>query len=252
MFKWHDPVVVSDDALSAALHDEPSSQARHVLCRSLGAAFSDVGHLLYLLGDIVGADRKSGASPFRHGSDSTAALGMLGQIAGELVAAAYGLTESGQYYAAMSLVRQLVEVEYLAWAFGSDHSEAETWLRSSHEERLRMWQPRHLRDRSGGRFRGKDYQDHCEKGGHPTPEARFLLPDHSVRLPGDAVLVEIVVHGVSCWDYFVAAIVELDHAEWYAKEVPQRSRVREFHEARSGWAEVERFPELARQRAASR
>jgi hypothetical protein len=146
----------------------------------------------------------------------------------------------------MALVRQLVEVEYLAWAFSSGSSEAETWLRSSRQERLDMWQPRHLRGRSGSQFRGKDYSLHCERGGHPTPDARYLLPDHSIRLSANAILVEIAMHGVSCWDYFAGAIVELDHAEWYADNVSKREPVQKFHEARSKWTEVERFPELAR------
>jgi len=246
-------VIPSDrDDLSLALNDSPSNEVRRALCGRLGSAFADVGRLLYVLGSIVGPDRKSGASPFRYGSDSTAGLGMVGQIAGELITSASGLVESDQYYAAMALVRQIVEAEYLAWAFGADHSEAERWLRSISEDRRRMWQPRHLRERSGDRFRGKDYQLHCERGGHPTPDARFLLPDHSVRLSSSAVLVEIAVHGVSCWDYFVEAIVELDHAEWYAENVPKRRSVSEFHEARAQWVELDRFPELARQYAARR
>ena len=69
------------DELSLALNDAPSIEARRRLIKNLGVAFSDVGLLLYILGNIVGSDRKSGASPFRHGSDATVGLGMVGQIA---------------------------------------------------------------------------------------------------------------------------------------------------------------------------
>lgn len=44
-----------------------------------------------------------------------------------------------------------------------------------------MWMPRHLWSKSEGRFGAKDYQDHCERGGHPTPEARFLLREHGLE-----------------------------------------------------------------------
>jgi hypothetical protein len=234
------------DELSLALSDAESIEARRTLCIQLGAAFTDIGRLLFTLGSIIGTDGKSGNSPFLYGSDATVGLGMVGQIAGELIAAASGLVEIDKYYAAMTLVRQVVETEYLAWAFSSDSSEAESWLRSSPEERQKIWQPRHIRSRSDGRFRGKGYHLHCERGGHPTPDARFLLPDHSVRLAGNAIWVEIAVHGISCWDYFVEAIVELDHAEWYAENVPKRKSVRDFHEARAKWMDVDRFPVLSR------
>lgn len=239
--------MTDSDELHTALNDTASNEARKALCNRLGSAFSDVGHLLYALGNIIGSDRKSGISLFQH-EGATAGLGLAGQIAGELISAATELVESNQYYAAMALVRQLVEVEYLAWAFSSGSSDVETWLRSSRQERSDMWQPRHLLSRPDSQFRGQDYHMHCERGGHPTPDARFLLPDHSVRLSANAILVEIAVHGVSCWDYFAKAVIELDHAKWYANKVPQRESIKQFHDARARWAEVERFPELARQR----
>lgn len=53
--------------------------------------------------------------------------------------------------------------------------EAADWLRSSRDDRLRRWQPRHMRDRSNGRFRGSDYALHCDLGGNPTREGPRLL-----------------------------------------------------------------------------
>lgn len=44
-------------------------------------------------------------------------------------------------------MRQLVEVEYLTWAFAEDEDEAMRWMRSTKEERMRFWQPRHIRAR---------------------------------------------------------------------------------------------------------
>ncbi len=59
--------------------------------------------------------------------------------------------------------------------------------------------------------------------------------------------MELAQHAVSCWDYLVTAIVEIDEAEWYAKTVPQREPVRAFHQARETWSNAEHFPDLARQ-----
>jgi hypothetical protein len=94
------------------LNDTVSNEARKALCNWLGAAFSDVGHLLYMLGNIIGPDRKSGASPFENGSDATAGLGLVGQIGGELISAAAQLVESSQYYGAMSVIQNpLISVD---------------------------------------------------------------------------------------------------------------------------------------------
>lgn len=98
------------------------------------------------------------------------------QTAASLVAGATSLLAAGNSYAASALNRQLVEVEYLAWTFGEDEEEARSWLRSNKQERLQRWHPRHRRERSAGRFRGSDYDEHCEYGSHPTPDGcRTLL-----------------------------------------------------------------------------
>jgi hypothetical protein len=73
--------------------------------------------LLHLSGHIVGPDRKSGASPVGHGSDETVAIALLLRIAAELIEASNDLFMNGKAYAAAALIRQMVEVEYLAWAF---------------------------------------------------------------------------------------------------------------------------------------
>ena len=62
-------------------------------------------------------------------------MSVLLRIASELVSASTDLFEDGRYYAASALLRQLVEIEYLAWAFETRHQEGERWLRSSKAER---------------------------------------------------------------------------------------------------------------------
>lgn len=122
------------------------------------------------------------------------------QIAGELMAGAIALLRDENRYAAAALVRQLVEVEYLAWAFAEDEEEAQQWMRSDKAERRKFWQPIRIRERAGGRFRGLDYAEHCGKGGHPSPEGIYLLPDHQAPEASAAFWwCDLAVHGDSVW-----------------------------------------------------
>jgi hypothetical protein len=235
----------SAEELNAALHDPTASLNRRLVAGRVGQALADAGGILFTSGHIIGSDRQSGLSPFGHGNDREVGVATASQIGGELVLGAAKLIETDLLYAAMALVRQLVEVEYLLWAFGSQAAESDVWLRSSHDDRLRMWQPRHLRAKSNGRFGTQDYQNHCNRGGHPTPEARYLLPGHSVRLSQDAVWVELAQHGVGCWDHLVTAIAELDSLESLGPLLLEHPSVREFHASRHLWTSTEHFPTLA-------
>src|ERR1700730_3113518 len=69
------------------------------------------------------------------------------------------------------LLRQMVEIEYLAWAVETRGGDGERWLRSDQQQRQSFCTPVKLRKAAQGRFRGKDYGYHCELGGHPVPRA---------------------------------------------------------------------------------
>jgi len=153
-----------NDRLADAANDRAAQESRERACEVLMEAFGDAGQVLSVGGYLFGPDRAAGVSPFRYGSDATVALGTVCRIASELIEGASGLLRADNLYAASALLRQIVEVEYLTWAFSEDEEEAAAWLRSNHEERMRLWQPRHIPDRSGGRFRGTDYREHCVRG----------------------------------------------------------------------------------------
>lgn len=191
-------------ALIAAGEDETAAALRRQLCASLAGSLREAGKLLWVGGVLIGADRADGSSPRGFGSDATVGLGTAIQIAGELVSGASLLLADGNRYAAAALLRQLVEVEYLSWAFAEDEEEATRWMRSTREERLKLWQPRHIRARAGERFRGLDYALHCEAGGHPTPEGGRLLPDHTTE-PDFFSWMDLLFHGLSTWDYSLMA-----------------------------------------------
>jgi hypothetical protein len=161
--------------------------------------FSRVGTELHEIGHIVGGDRVAGLS--HHGSDEVVGVSLLLRIAGQLTGASSDLFASGRTYAAAALVRQLVEVEYLAWAFEARDSDAERWLRSTPEVRMNFFAPRKLRQAAGGKFRGKDYGYHCELGGHPVPGAWILLSDNVAT--GQLLLSDMLGHTGRIWDHLL-------------------------------------------------
>jgi hypothetical protein len=104
-------------------------------------------------------------------------------MGGSIARGNVAMPEAENWYAAAALCRQLVEVEYLVWLFGTYPSEAQAWLSATQRDLRQMYAPSAIRKRSEGRFRDHEYWSHCELGGHPYPKAAFLLPEHV--LPDD-------------------------------------------------------------------
>lgn len=181
--------------------DPAQAAARLELARTTAETFSSVGTELHVVGHVLGTDRVRGLSPGGHGSDEIVAVSLLLRVAGQLVSASTDLFGDGRHYAAAALMRQLVEVEYLAWAFNARDNDAERWLRSTAEERRGFFTPAKLRQAAQGKFRGKDYGHHCEMGGHPVPRSAILLN-------GDDVICQLLLStcsdtpvgfGITCW-----------------------------------------------------
>jgi hypothetical protein len=201
-----------EDDYQVISDDDSSRSARLSLVAALGPALHSVGKILWTGGYIIGGDRVAGRSPFGYGNDAVVGLAIVAQTAGELCIGAALLLDHGNQYAAAALLRQLVEVEYLAWALAEDDEEAARWLRSTKGERLQQWQPRHIRKRSAGRFRSSDYAWHCDIGGHPTREGARLLPGHQ-PWPDFMGWLELAIHGASAWDYLQSGVKRFGYAD---------------------------------------
>jgi hypothetical protein len=185
----------------AAASDPSVVATRLELARFTADTFKQAGAELHILGHIIGPDRKSGVSPFGHGDDAVVAVSMLLRIGSELVSGCADLMDSGRHYAASALIRQLVEVEYLAWAFETKSDEAARWLRSSRDERHQFFTPAKLRKAAAGRFRSVDYGYHCELGGHPVPDSwRLLTEDQTLA---QMMLSDCLGHSGRIWDHVV-------------------------------------------------
>ncbi|MFT4264077.1 MAG: hypothetical protein QM572_11895 [Nocardioides sp.] len=173
---------------------------RRAMTANLSEALSRHGELLRVEGHLLGSGRVDATSPGGNGDDRQVAAGYLAQTVGSLLRSVVLLIDEEEFYAAAALARQLVETEYLLWVFAHEPGEAATWLNTSADERRAMWQPRHLRSRSQGRFLAKDYSMHCELGGHPTPEGMQALINTPDAAAGEVTLVDALGHAISSWE----------------------------------------------------
>lgn len=151
-------------------------------------ALSAVGWAMTSRTDVTGDD-----------GEAVRAIGALLQMAGELGFAAGRMLSGREHYAGAALVRQIVEIEYLTWTFKEGHESVTAWLTSTHEERMKVFSPKKLRANSKGRFLFKDYQDHCEQGGHPVPRGTSLLGGREVGA-AQLMLVDLLLHCWRTWD----------------------------------------------------
>jgi len=182
--------------------DPVAAASRLSLCETISQTLGRLGRLLWVVGDIIGNDRKTGASPFGFGDDRTVGVATVAQIGGALSDAVVSLLKAGNLYAASALIRQLVEVEYLAHAFANDHEVAAGWLRANREARLAFWTPGAVRKRAGGYFLASDYWGHCDLGGHPTTEGMNLLPG-LIHLSVTVLWADLAGHLARTWENIV-------------------------------------------------
>ena len=222
-------------ARSSAL-DPAQVAIRYQLARTTAETFSSAGTELLADGQIVGPDRAKGLSPGGNGSDEIVAVSLLLRVAGQLVSASTDLLDDGRHYAAASLLRQLVEVEYLAWAFDTRDSDAERWLRSTVDERRDFFAPAKLRKAAQGKFRSQDYGHHCEMGGHPVPSSAILLNGDKINC--QLLLSDLLGHTGRIWDHLL---------HWSANQpwaLPIHKRKETMFLAYVAWKKVDKLIEL--------
>jgi hypothetical protein len=135
------------------------------------------------------------------------------------------------------------------WAFAEDQEEAASWLRSTRQDRQQRWQPRHLRQRSQGRFRGEDYGEHCEMGGHPTPNGVRALLSGDTAFTTEIVVSETANHGVSAWQYLLlATVVFAQQHDWDPMSLVPDDLAKAVGAAEARWRDMDRVTDLWRTR----
>jgi len=193
------------------LADDHAQAARERYCRTVVQALECSGSTIDLSGSVFHDERAQ-------------AVGLVARIGASLGRGAIDLLAAGNAYAAAALTRQLVEVEYLLWTFDDDIAEAVAWLHASRDERLRRFSPAAMRRCSKGRFRSKEYQSHCERGGHPDPNARALLaalsPCASPLDATRAMWADLGQHLERTWSLFVAASAAAGYVGDFIADAP--------------------------------
>ena len=179
---------------------EALKRHRDELARFAAGIFADAGKKLDRLATIS-RDTKS-ENVTEEASDETTTVSILLQISSQIVSASADLFFDGRAYAAAALLRQMVEVEYLAWAVDVRDQDGKRWLRSDKKQRMTLFSPAKLRRAAKGKFRSQDYSFHCEFGGHPTPVgAAMLLNRHQSE--AQILLADLLGHAGRIWDHVV-------------------------------------------------
>jgi len=222
----HRPLDLTPQAISAAANNPALIAIRVAFARFSSDQFHQVGTLLHLSGNIIGPDRVSGESPFGHGSDEVVAISMLLRIASQLISASTDLFMDGRSYAGGALLRQMVEIEYLAWAFETRDRDAERWLRSDKQQRQDFFTPAKLRKAAQGKFRSKDYGYHCELGGHPVPNSAILLSDNIAV--AQLLLSDLLGHVGQIWNHLVGWAIPRNEAFILTRAEEMSSRFGEW------------------------
>ncbi len=176
-----------------ALSAPGAPSARERFCRAAGTAFSELGHLT-----------AEGAAAL--GEEHLEAVGLLLQLGGELAESCLELLAQERQYAASALLRQLVEVEYLAGEFVADRPLAVGWLGAPPDE-VREQLDRGLSPAPEG-FSPLEYAVHRDLSDHPTTQARQLLPGQADRLSAYVLSDDLSHHLARLWEMLAPVLEE--------------------------------------------
>lgn len=201
MSSFHEAERLSPPEAFARFQEPHAVAARIKFCGKVASALQNSGRVLWAFG-------------LAHDLPAREALAIVTQMAGDLAQGAVDLYSRENWYGGASLVRQLVETEYLLFLFAESALEAERWRNSTSEERKGFFTPAKMRKRSGGRFRSSEYAAHCERGGHPTPYGEMFLAEHTTRFGSNLWLwSDLAQHLERLWSSFDAAVAKLNLAD---------------------------------------
>jgi hypothetical protein len=170
-----EPSADGRELLSAVLLDEANMAARRAYAATLCGLLTNVAGWLavdsWLGGGKVGdtgndGNRGEAFAEFR-------AVATVVCMSAELADGAVTMVEKSRSYASATLVRPLIECEYLLVLFADDLDHARRWRESTPTEIRSEFTPKRLRRVSG--FEDHEYWTHCDIGGHPAPKGSVLL-----------------------------------------------------------------------------
>lgn len=205
--------------------------ADHVLrvntCRSVAAGFAEGGRILNVGGHVLKEKRAQ-------------ALALLAQMSGEMAKGTVTALEADNFYAGATLIRQLIEAQYLLAYFADSPAEAEQWLNASSSQIDRHFRPGTMR-KAGG-FSASEYKSHCQIGGHPDPRGYWLLPDHEPLVPLELLWVDLAQHLADAWRHFGRCVVAMGYQAAMPSLIGQVTADIEHWQANDGEADRIRMP----------
>ncbi len=143
--------------------------------------------------------------------DSLEALSLVAVTVNALTGGVYQLAGYGNTYPAWTLIRQLVETEFILWRFMNDIAQMPVWLHSTPEERRQNWKPGKIYRHDDNDYRQKDYWYHCELGGHPTPDgARVIVGAPGTPVSLASLFSEDIAHSWEGWRHLAEAAKLVD------------------------------------------
>jgi hypothetical protein len=182
-------------ALNAGLADDNAQALRERVAQEIAAALASNGQRLSI---HYWLDRDAAGFGFATATEMAAELGE----------GAARLYTAELWYPGAALVRQLIECGYLLTLMSENEDEARSWMTSTHDDIVKRFMPRHMRQRSVRNFRAAEYETHCDLGGHPNPAGQSLLRRHTPgeRLSPRSHWVDLAQHLAETWESFVAAL----------------------------------------------
>lgn len=142
--------------------------------------------------------------------DALDAIALVGVTINALTAGVYQLASFGNLYPAWTLIRQLVETEFILWRFMTDTAQMAKWANSTPEERRQNWKPSKIYRDDENDYRQKDYWHHCELGGHPTPLGGWFIVGPESYVPMAGTFSECIGHSWDAWRHLIKAGKSID------------------------------------------
>jgi hypothetical protein len=143
--------------------------------------------------------------------DCLEGLALLAVTTKTLASGVVQLANLKNIYPAWTLMRQIVEAEFIFWKFTQGANQIPLWLHSTPDERRQNWKPAQTYQDDDNDYRRKDYWIHCEMGGHPTPQgARVAARGIISPVMWASLLSEMNDHLWDAWRTFLRAVTAVD------------------------------------------
>jgi hypothetical protein len=203
-----DQVQISDrtGAMEAAVNYAADDAMRNARAT---AAFESTNYWQKAAYDLHIAGSREGLS--NDCQDSLEGLALVAVTVKTLAAGVIQLVNLQNIYPAWTLLRQIVEAEFILWKFSQDVTQIPLWLHSTPDERRQRWKPARIYRDHDNDYRQKDYWIHCEKGGHPTPHGAKLAAQGVVQpIMWATLLSEMTDHLWDAWRNLLASVTAID------------------------------------------